>query len=76
MQFIGRNFSDMMKDEVQREFFRRFLIFNGAEAPLHFCNNVNDIKGAKEMRVKQAKIANVMKKYFTSANHGECVILV
>ena len=65
-----RTFQDVMKDPINREFFRRYLIYNGGEIPLNFYNNVEDLKNSKDPRAKQNKMTQITRKYFTTVPTG------
>ena len=65
-----REFNDMLGNEVQREFFRRYLSAQGAEAALQFILAVNDVKISKDAKMKNNKIAQIVRKYFPDQNTG------
>lgn len=59
-----------MANDIQKEFFRRFLACHGAEVPFIFIGEVNDIKSCKEVKIKNMKISHIQKKYFKDAATG------
>ena len=59
-----------MNNEIQREFFRRYLTAMGAESALQFIYAVNEVKMCKDAKMKNSKISQITRKYFTDQATG------
>ena len=71
---LCRHFTDMMANEVQREFFRKVLVMNEADDPFNFVQDVQVLSKMYDPKAKATKLALIKHKYFRDPDHGDVTL--
>ena len=68
--FRHRSFSELLRDPLHVEFFKRFLAAKHKDTPLLFWIAVDEIKKSSTGKPKQTRVSAIIKRFFGGPDKG------